>query len=92
MNIKRVPKDKIEICRCPRCGKPVYEGELNFYCSAGRENCGFTLWKENFFGKVCLDAEEAKTLIEGGTIERADKKYKMNDLRDHVNLEVYRNG
>ena len=21
-----MPKEKIEICRCPRCGKPVYEG------------------------------------------------------------------
>ncbi|MCD7813004.1 MAG: DNA topoisomerase 3 [Lachnospiraceae bacterium] len=30
---------------CPVCGKPVYEGKQNFYCS-DRE-CRFTLWKEN---------------------------------------------
>lgn len=30
---------------CPVCGKPVYEGKQNFYCSD--RACRFALWKEN---------------------------------------------
>lgn len=32
---------------CPRCGKPVYEGKKNFYCSD--RACGFVLWKQDRF-------------------------------------------
>ena len=34
-----------EIGKCPVCGKPVYEGKKNFYCSD--RQCSFSLWKEN---------------------------------------------
>lgn len=39
--------EKEEIGFCPRCGKPVYEGKKNFYCSD--RSCGFVLWKNNRF-------------------------------------------
>lgn len=41
--------DREEIGRCPRCGKPVYEGKKSFYCSAYKDEapCGFALWKDN---------------------------------------------
>ena len=32
---------------CPRCGKPVYEGKKNFYCSD--RSCQFVLWKDDRF-------------------------------------------
>lgn len=32
---------------CPRCGKPVYEGKKNFFCSD--RACGFVLWKNDRF-------------------------------------------
>lgn len=32
---------------CPRCGRPVYEGKKNFYCSD--RSCGFVLWKNDRF-------------------------------------------
>lgn len=37
------------IGKCPRCGKPVYEGKKSFYCSGYKDNppCGFALWKDN---------------------------------------------
>lgn len=40
---------KEAVGKCPRCGKPVYEGKKSFYCSAYKDNppCGFTLWKDN---------------------------------------------
>ena len=32
---------------CPRCGKPVYEGKKNFYCSD--HSCQFVMWKDDRF-------------------------------------------
>ena len=32
---------------CPRCGKPVYKGKKNFYCSD--RSCQFVLWKDDRF-------------------------------------------
>jgi DNA topoisomerase-3 len=40
-------QDKEIIGACPRCGKPVYEGKKNFYCS-DRE-CQFAMWKNDRF-------------------------------------------
>ena len=44
---------KESIGKCPRCGKPVYEGKKSFYCSGYRETppCSFALWKENPYFK-----------------------------------------
>lgn len=39
--------EKEVIGACPRCGKPVYEGKNNFYCSD--RACGFVLWKNDRF-------------------------------------------
>ncbi|MBE5777224.1 MAG: DNA topoisomerase III [Clostridiales bacterium] len=33
-------------CACPLCGKPVMESARAFGCSAWREGCRFTLWKD----------------------------------------------
>lgn len=40
-------QDKEVIGTCPRCGKPVYEGKKNFYCSS--RECEFTMWKNDRF-------------------------------------------
>ncbi len=44
---------KEAVGKCPRCGKPVYEGKKGFYCSGYRDEppCGFALWKENPYFK-----------------------------------------
>ena len=39
--------EKEVIGTCPRCGKPVYEGRKNFYCSD--RSCRFVLWKDDRF-------------------------------------------
>lgn len=38
---------------CPRCGKPVFEGKKDFYCSGYKDTppCGFALWKDNPYFK-----------------------------------------
>ena len=40
-----------EVGKCPRCGRPVYEGKKSFYCSGYQESppCTFVLWKNNRF-------------------------------------------
>ena len=39
--------EKEVIGNCPRCGKPVYEGKKNFFCSD--RACVFVLWKNDRF-------------------------------------------
>ena len=39
--------EKETVGLCPRCGKPVYEGKKNFYCSD--RACRFVLWKDDRF-------------------------------------------
>ena len=39
--------EKETVGLCPRCGKPVYEGKKNFYCSD--RACCFVLWKDDRF-------------------------------------------
>ena len=58
---------------CPRCGKPVYEGQKNFYCSDRK--CQFALWKNDRFfesqGKK-MDAGTVKKLLAKGKIHYKD--------------------
>ena len=58
---------------CPRCGRPVYEGQKNFYCSDRK--CQFALWKNDRFfesqGKK-MDAGTVKKLHAKGKIHYKD--------------------
>ena len=40
-----------EVGKCPRCGRPVYEGKRSFYCSGYQQSppCSLVLWKNNRF-------------------------------------------
>ena len=54
---------------CPRCGKPVYEGKKNFYCSD--RSCRFVLWKDDRFWtsrKKELTRKMAADLLKKGRI------------------------
>lgn len=57
--------------KCPRCGKPVYEGKKSFYCSGYKDAtpCGFALWKDNPYFKSKrkeLTKKVAAALLENG--------------------------
>ena len=59
--------EKPSVGKCPRCGSPVREGRLNFYCS-DRE-CAFTMWKNDRFfeeRKVTLSPKIAAALLKSG--------------------------
>lgn len=60
--------------KCPRCGKPVYEGRKSFYCSAYKAAvpCGFALWKENPYFKSKrkeLTKKTAAALLKDGKVK-----------------------
>ncbi|MGG3471510.1 DNA topoisomerase [Neobacillus pocheonensis] len=55
-----------EVGTCPLCGKPVIEGSKGYGCSAWKEGCKFTIWKE--FRKVKLREKQIKNLLEGEEI------------------------
>jgi DNA topoisomerase-3 len=38
--------DATRLGDCPRCGRPVIEGNRGYGCSGWREGCSFVLWKE----------------------------------------------
>ena len=59
--------EKPSIGKCPRCGSPVREGRLNYYC-ANRE-CAFTMWKNDRFfeeRKVAFSPKIAAALLKSG--------------------------
>jgi len=63
-----------EIGKCPRCGKPVYEGKKSFYCSGYKDStpCSFALWKENPYFKSkrkALTKAVAKALLKDGKVK-----------------------
>ena len=60
--------------KCPRCGRPVYEGKKSFYCSAYKDAvpCGFALWKENPYFKSKrkeLTKKVAAALLKDGKVK-----------------------
>ena len=60
--------------KCPRCGKPVYEGKKSFFCSAYKDAvpCGFALWKENPYFKSKrkeLTKKVAAALLKNGKVK-----------------------
>lgn len=90
---------------CPVCGKPVYEGKKNFYCS--NRECSFSLWKENRYlssMKKLVDKKMAADLLaEGRTHVKdlysqktgktfaADLLMKVEDGRANFSLEFPKN-
>ena len=89
-----------EIGKCPRCGKPVYEGRQNFYCSD--RGCGFCIWKESkslAAMKKKVDLRMAKDLLETGRTHvkglyspKKDKRFDadlvLEDTGKYVNLNL----
>lgn len=61
--------EKETVGLCPRCGKPVYEGEKNFACSD--RACQFVMWKNDRFfeeRKTAFSAKIAAALLKSGKV------------------------
>ena len=62
------------IGKCPRCGKPVYEGKKSFYCSGYKDSppCGFALWKDSKYFQAKrkeLTKKVAAALLRNGRVK-----------------------
>ncbi len=85
---------------CPRCGKPVIENSKGFSCSAGREDCGFFIFKsDKRIGRNYTAAEISELLRTGrvtlkNCVSSNGKKYSavfsMDDTGKYVNLRFER--
>lgn len=85
---------------CPRCGKPVVENSKVFSCSAGRENCGFFIFKsDKRIGRNYTAAEISELLRTGrvtlkNCVSSNGNKYSavfsMDDTGKYVNLRFER--
>lgn len=85
---------------CPRCGKPVIENSKGFSCSAGRENCGFFIFKsDKRIGRNYTAAEISELLLTGrvtlkNCVSSNGNKYSavfsMDDTGKYVNLRFER--
>ncbi len=76
--VKDISTEKEIIGKCPRCGRPVYEGQKNYYCSGYKDNppCHFVLWKNNLFF-----TSKRKTFTKQLAIEFLNKgRVKMTEL------------
>ncbi len=85
---------------CPRCGKSVVENSKGFSCSAGRENCGFFIFKsDKRIGRNYTAAEISELLRTGrvtlkNCVSSNGKKYSavfsLDDTGKYVNLRFER--
>ena len=83
---------------CPRCGKPVYEGKKNFYCSD--RSCRFVLWKDDRFWtsrkkeltrKMAADLlKKGRTSVRGMWSEKKGAAYDAVVVLDHTGEKYVR--
>ena len=94
VNFKRVKAEKKAVGVCPRCGKQIFEGKMNFYCESGKDGCGFTLWKEDKYNGVSITAKAAEELLVKGKTTIGKKTlngtvksvYALRDTGKYINL------
>jgi len=101
VNSKKFKQEKEVIGKCPRCGKNIYEGKLNYYCESGRQ-CNFSLWKEDKFfksKKKSLTKKAAKEILNKGRTkmtglfsEKTGKTYdayiSIEDTETYINYKM----
>lgn len=89
--------EKKAIAVCPRCGKNIYEGILNYYCESGKDGCGYTLWKKSPIIKGEIKPGQASDLISGKNVKltgiKRDKTeytapFVLSDDGKYVNLVI----
>lgn len=86
---------KESVGNCPRCGSPIYESASSFYCSSGKDKCGFTVWKEDRKNGIEITAANLRDFLSGKTVTKQKKmlngetvktKYSMADTGTYVNI------
>jgi DNA topoisomerase-3 len=70
--------DESKLGDCPRCGRPVIEGNRGYGCSGWREGCPFVLWKEH--KGVTLDVGQIRELLQHRVLLRPIKIEGVGDV------------
>lgn len=92
---------KVTLCApvgmCPRCGEPVTENSKGFSCSAGRDNCGFFIFKSDKRIGRDYTAEEITELLSKGRValgnctsskgSKYSAVFSLEDTGKYVNLK-----
>ena len=83
---------------CPRCGKPVIENSKGFSCSAGRDNCGFFIFKSDKRIGRNYTASEISELLQKGRVtlknctsskgNKYSAVFSLEDTGKYVNLRL----
>ena len=60
---RRPSPERVTLGPCPRCGKPVIEGQKGYGCSGYKEGCKFVIWKKSKFPMM------AKTKISSANVK-----------------------
>lgn len=86
------------IGNCPRCGAPIKESAKAFYCSKGKDVCGFCICKESKLIGRKFTAEEISDLLANGKVtlnnctSSKGNKYSavfcLDDAGKYVNLKL----
>ena len=69
--VSRPDSDRVDESRfgkCPRCGRPVIQGQRGFGCSGWRDGCTFVLWPE--YKDQTLGAADIRQLLQHGALLR----------------------
>lgn len=87
-----------EIGKCPRCGSPIAESPKSFFCKAGRDKCGFFIYKnDKRIGRSYTASEIAELLASGRvtlkncTSSKGNKYsavFSLEDTGQYVNLKL----
>lgn len=81
--------------KCPRCGKNIIEGKLNYYCESGKDGCGFSVWKNQKYPNTTVSAKQMEELLSLGkttlkAVSKNGKEYtadfSLEDTGKYVNL------
>lgn len=104
VTIERGRENRVRVTRkkslgnCPRCGQSIVEGSKGFYCTAGRNNCGFFIWgQDKRIGRKYTAAEISELLSSGRvtlkncTSSKGNKYsavFELDDTGQYVNLKL----
>jgi DNA topoisomerase-3 len=89
---------KVEVGKCPRCGMSVVENSKGFSCSAGREKCGFFIFKTDKRIGRDYNAAEIRDLLSFGKVtlknctsskgNKYSAVFTLDDTGKYVNLKL----
>ena len=94
---QRVTRKRI-VGKCPRCGNSVIENNKGFSCSAGRDNCGFFIFKSDKRIGRNYTADEISELLANGRVtlknctsskgNKYSAVFSLEDTGQYVNLKL----